>query len=128
MSDPTLSLCERCGLCCNGTLFHRVVLSEEEGRALASEPAIRLEIGEGGRTFLSQPCGALVGRSCSIYERRPRSCRVFDCKVLEGKAAGTWTTEQADDIVEEALRLIRERGVDALEVTMFMRRYFFKME
>jgi hypothetical protein len=70
------ALCLSCALCCDGTLFGGAPLEPDE-----VEPAVRA----GLRVFRSdfeQPCAALRGCSCSIYEARPRACRKFECRLL----------------------------------------------
>lgn len=71
------TLCQSCGLCCDGTLFQKVLLRPEE-----LEPAKKhgLHVVE-NKGFL-QPCPKLVERSCSIYEHRPSVCKSFTCRLF----------------------------------------------
>jgi uncharacterized protein len=82
MDTDLASLCQSCGLCCDGSLFGLVVLAPEE-----VEPARRrrLPLVASGRGF-EQPCAALDAevdgrRTCSIYAERPLSCRKFSCRL-----------------------------------------------
>jgi Fe-S-cluster containining protein len=85
--DPLHTLCQSCGLCCDGSLFGRATLEpEERGPARKN----RLRVLDHTSAF-EQPCSALVtvetpsgaGRSCSIYLERPLSCRRFTCRLYE---------------------------------------------
>jgi Fe-S-cluster containining protein len=72
-------LCRSCGLCCDGSLFGRADLTEEE----VSRARRHLDVLPSGKGF-SLPCAALSpDRSCSIYEDRPQSCRGFTCRLYE---------------------------------------------
>ena len=70
-------LCQSCGFCCDGSLFHRARLLPEE-----VEPAKK----KGLRVFqdvgFEQPCPKLENRACTIYDERPTVCRKFACKLL----------------------------------------------
>lgn len=66
-------LCRACGLCCDGSLFGRVPLAEDE--------RVHLPLAPGGNAF-DQPCPAHVDDACTIYETRPRACREFTCRLL----------------------------------------------
>jgi hypothetical protein len=82
------SLCQSCGLCCDGSLFGRVDLETEEVEGARKR---RLRVVRGGTSF-EQPCSAFAvaaarrpgdrGR-CTIYEDRPLSCRRFVCRLYE---------------------------------------------
>ena len=105
--DPNLttSLCTHCGLCCDGSLFADVELV---GPAEAKRLEIMgLEVEDTDAGLLSQPCAALRGRRCGIYEHRPKCCRTFECQLLQDVEAGAVPLERAKDQVAEALRQIR---------------------
>jgi Fe-S-cluster containining protein len=78
-------LCQSCGLCCDGSLFGRVVLQPGEVETARRH---RLRVLASGRGF-EQRCAALeapgpVGQHrCAIYGERPRSCRNFTCRLYE---------------------------------------------
>jgi uncharacterized protein len=104
----TDTLCTRCGLCCDGSLFADVELaSGDEASALE---VIGLEIedddGDDGG-LLVQPCAALKGRRCSIYPHRPDCCRTFECRLLERVKRGEVGVEQGKEKIEETLRQIQ---------------------
>lgn len=83
-------LCLDCGLCCDGTLFGTGRL-EAADSALARETVLA---GEAPGTF-RQPCAALEGKLCRIYEQRPAACRAFDCTLVRELAAGHGSLEEA---------------------------------
>jgi uncharacterized protein len=87
MDSELVSLCQSCGLCCDGSLFGRAGLSPEEvSRARKNG----LHVLDNAECF-EQPCRALASsgaaldgnRVCSIYGERPRSCRTFTCRLHE---------------------------------------------
>lgn len=103
----TDTLCTRCGLCCDGTLFADVEL-------VGPAEAVRVEImgleidDEGtGAGLLSQPCAALRGRRCGIYAHRPKCCRVFECRLLQDAQRGAVTVERATEEIAGAQKQIR---------------------
>jgi hypothetical protein len=77
VTATTGDLCLSCGLCCDGSLFWAVPVGEGE------DVPVPLD-GEGR---LRQPCACFAGR-CTVYDRRPASCRSFDCRVLQTVRAG----------------------------------------
>ena len=103
----TDTLCTRCGLCCDGSLFADVELANG-GEASALE-VMGLEIedadeDDGG--LLLQPCGALKGKRCSLYPHRPDCCRTFKCLLLQGVERGAVGVERANEKIAEALKRI----------------------
>jgi len=103
----TESLCTRCGLCCDGSLFADVELaSSDEATGLE---VMGLEIEEDdadGARLLVQPCGALKGRRSTIYPHRPECCRAFECRLLQEVERGMVGLDQAKEQVAEALKRI----------------------
>jgi Fe-S-cluster containining protein len=88
MEGDLATLCQSCGLCCDGSLFGRVDLGPDEVEPMRKR---RLRITDGGRTF-EQPCAALTSgetavktdvRVCSIYDQRPSSCHRFVCRLYD---------------------------------------------
>lgn len=78
--DRTLEhLCRACGLCCDGSLFGRARLAPDEVTS-ARTHRLRVVANEGS---FEQPCSALVDRTCTIYQARPRACRAFTCRLYE---------------------------------------------
>jgi len=92
-------------MCCDGTLFHSVLLQiGEDSRRLAS---LGLKIKKrGGQTFFYQPCPTHHSGQCRIYPDRPRRCREFNCQQLLRLADGKTTETQALEIIGQARRLV----------------------
>ena len=80
-NQPIDRLCAACGLCCNGVLFHSVLLqSGDSARALS---ALGLKIKrKAGTQFFFQPCPAHREGRCAIHARRPARCQQFRCRQL----------------------------------------------
>ena len=105
--DMTGTLCTRCGLCCDGTLFADVELvGEPEARRLEIM-GLDVDESDAGASLLSQPCAALKGRRCVIYAHRPQCCRRFECHLLQEVQGGAVTLERGAELVAEAHERIR---------------------
>lgn len=85
-AEISSSLCRECGLCCDGSLFERVFLGEEDDAKRLSE-LLPLRA-DGDRMFFLQPCAAWRGSCCAIYADRPGVCRRFRCELLKGVESG----------------------------------------
>jgi Fe-S-cluster containining protein len=95
------SLCLGCGLCCDGTLFDHVSLSEAEAFAarVRSLPVA-------GGTDFRHPCPAhLSDGRCSIYEKRPHVCAQYQCRVLKRFGAGELGYQESLDKIHRLKRL-----------------------
>ena len=105
-------------MCCDGTLFHSVLLQPgEEPRQLSS---LGLKIKKkGGQTFFYQPCPAHHKGECRIYPDRPHRCRQFNCQQLVRLAEGKTTEPQALETIREARRMVSqvEQLMDQVEET-----------
>jgi hypothetical protein len=94
------TLCQSCGLCCDGSLFAFVSVEPDEGPALLARD-IALELRKDGSYRMRQICTGLQGTRCSVYEIRPRACRSYTC--LLGTAL-----EQGEVSLDDALGLVGE--------------------
>ena len=102
----TDTLCTRCGLCCDGSLFTDVELA---GRAEATRlEVIGLEIEDDDTNgaLLLQPCRAVQGKRCGNYAHRPEWCRTFECRVLQGVRRRTAGAKRAGEQIAETLERI----------------------
>ena len=90
-------LCLDCGLCCNGVMFDRVMLQPGDNPKALKAHGLKIK----RREFFPQPCIALCGTKCTMYQHRPTRCRLFECRQYQQVAAG----ELAE---AEALNRIRE--------------------
>lgn len=95
-TPPGGDICLECGLCCNGGIFGRVRLTDED-RARLHAASVDTPPDE-----LPQPC-PFWGGSCSIYSARPGSCRQFRCKLLRGLDEGSIGFAEARSHVKTAL-------------------------
>jgi len=103
----TDTLCTRCGLCCDGSLFADVELANGDEASTLEVMGLAIEdldVDEGG--LLLQPCGALKGIQCSIYPHRPDCCRTFKCRLLQEVERGMVGVERAKEKIAEALKRI----------------------
>jgi Fe-S-cluster containining protein len=111
--DPSLTdtLCTQCGLCCDGSLFGDVELAGR--REATGLEILGLEIeDDGDREVLIQPCRALQGTRCSIYEHRPQCCRTFECRLLRDVRRGAVSVERAQARIAETREQIgRVKGL-----------------
>jgi len=101
----TDTLCTRCGLCCDGSLFADVELAGPAESAGLEVMGLEIEDEDGG--LLVQPCGALQGKRCGIYAHRPECCRTFECRLLQDVRRGAVGVERAGELVAEALKRVR---------------------
>lgn len=95
-----MSLCLSCGFCCDGTLFDRVPLSEGDDVRIRQWLHVAPQDHHG-----TQPCCALEGTRCRIYDARPRTCRRFRCLLLEAHDAGEVSEREARVIVDQVRQL-----------------------
>ena len=103
--EPSLTdvLCTRCGLCCDGSLFADVELAGAHEAAGLEVMGLAIEEGDrDGVHLLLQPCRALKGTRCSIYEHRPGCCRTFECRLLQEVRRGAVSVEEALGKIAEA--------------------------
>jgi hypothetical protein len=100
----TDTLCIRCGLCCDGSLFADVELASSDEASALEVMGLEIEEEEGG--LLLQPCAALKGKRCSIYPHRPDCCRTFECRLLQEVKRGEVGVERAKEKIAETLKRI----------------------
>lgn len=103
----TDTLCSRCGLCCDGSLFADVELTSGDEASALEVMGLEIEDDDdNGGGLLLQPCGELKGRRCSIYPHRPDCCRMFECRLLQEVKRGMAGVERAKEKIAEALKRI----------------------
>jgi hypothetical protein len=105
-------LCQRCGLCCDGTLFTHVSLQPVEVDAARRNALDVVELVDGSPA-LRQRCTALEGRRCACYLERPDGCRRYRCRLLSALAGQELSFGEALSVVEQAHALLAalERGL-----------------
>jgi Fe-S-cluster containining protein len=104
----TETLCTKCGLCCDGTLFADVELVGQAELARLEIMGMDVENEARNVGLLSQPCAALRGTRCGIYAHRPKCCRVFQCDLLQSAERGDVTVERALEQIVDAREQIRQ--------------------
>ncbi len=109
-------LCLSCGICCNGVLFKDVELQPDDDPDYLRSLQIPL-IKRGAKQCFKQPCSALDGFHCRIYENRPQHCRNFECALYKSVCAGRIEMEAALRLIRTTLkraervrRLLRQLG------------------
>jgi uncharacterized protein len=100
----TDTLCTKCGLCCDGSLFADVELAGRRESAGLEAMGLEIEDDDVSGDLLVQPCRALRGKRCSIYAHRPECCRTFECRLLQDVRRGAVTAERATEHIAEALK------------------------
>ena len=88
-------LCTRCGLCCDGTLLGDVELTGPAEAARLELLGLDVDGDDADAELLSLPCAALCGTRCGIYTQRPRSCRTFECRLLQDTRRGIVSVDAA---------------------------------
>ena len=100
-------------MCCDGTLFHSVVLQPTDSPRTLSSLGLTLKRKPGLTTF-RQPCSAHRNNQCNIYENRPSRCRLFNCQQLLRVASGEITQSSAQEIIAST-REKRNQVVEKIE-------------
>jgi len=107
------ALCTACGFCCDGRLFSLAPLtpSEAEWARRRRLPLVQ----HAASVSLEQPCGALEGTRCTVYDERPESCRKFVCVLLDQVTCGEISLETALERVAAARETPNEETMSAFE-------------
>ena len=116
----TDTLCTRCGLCCDGTLFGDVELTGPAEATRLEIMGLEIDEDEANADLLALPCTALRGTRCGIYAHRPACCRGFECRLLLDARRGAMSVERAMEHIAVARKQIRR--VLALLVRLETRR------
>jgi len=99
-AQHSAQLCQACGICCNGTLFSYVDITQKEAQTLKSTP-LKIYPNKKGKPSFGQSCRALSGTSCSIYDKRPYVCRTYLCALTRNVLNGRTDLKSALDIVSD---------------------------
>lgn len=105
VSDVEQSLCVRCGLCCDGTIFERArIFPADDLAQLAADGFILVTAAE--RIGFALPCHHHQDRICTVYQQgRPHVCHTFRCALLHRLEAGELSCEEALARIEHAVAL-----------------------
>lgn len=101
-------LCLSCGLCCDGSIFTVIPLSQN--KILSGKNQVPLhDISRQKSNFLEQPCSHYIGNSCSIYHdpSKPHVCSQFKCRLLFELKNKTASRSECLSIIRDAKNQIR---------------------
>lgn len=98
------ALCMQCGLCCDGTFYGSVVVAQDE-RPRLERVGLRI-VQEDGATAMPQPCSALRGRLCAVYEARPTACAAYECLLRKNVSTGARSMDEAIAAVAQMRSLL----------------------
>lgn len=108
------SICVSCGLCCDGTIFRNLELTD--GDDCQTLEAVGVVLTRKDDRFVAlQRCAALDDTKCRVYAGRPQICRDFQCLLLQEHEAGEVDTAEALALIDKTIQL-RDRvraGVDS---------------
>lgn len=109
-AEDAASLCVSCGLCCDGTLFGFVPVTDDEADTLQHRlPMHRDE--ESGESQFSQCCVALGTGGCGLYADRPIVCSSYQCSLLRRVNAGELDRDDGLDVIDRIRVLVARLDV-----------------
>ena len=90
----TDTLCTRCGLCCDGTLFGDVELRGPREATRLAILGLDVDTDDADAELLALPCRGLRGTRCGVYAYRPHAAAPSSagCCRTPGGAPSPWTT------------------------------------
>ena len=103
----TDTLCTRCGLCCDGTLFGDVELAGRREATRLEAIGLDVDADDADVELLSLPCRGLRGTRCRVYAHRPSCCRTFECRLLQNAARGAVSVDDALTTIAETKAKVR---------------------
>lgn len=92
------TLCQECGICCDGTLFSFVKIYPEEVKK-TKNLGITVYKDKNAQNVFDLGCPRFVEGSCTVYLERPRKCCSFSCKLQRDVMNGTIKYEESLKIV-----------------------------
>ena len=95
-------LCLECGMCCDNTMFGRVVVEEDEARTIRGLGIEIIEYDDGELSF-NQPCPRLCDKKCQVYESRPWTCESYVCETIKDLRRGDIFANEAQARIETVL-------------------------
>lgn len=110
-SSAASRLCTACGMCCDGTMFQIVRMQPGDVPAELGRLGLKIRCRD-GEYFMEQPCSGLQEKRCTVYERRPVRCRLFNCQQLGRLESGETTEAEALAMIIETRALVEKvRGL-----------------
>jgi uncharacterized protein len=114
LNSPEVSdICVTCGMCCDGTLFAKAVLSKDDTapdeQNIQKAKNLQMTIlEENGKYFFRLPCH-LFDKKCTVYDKeRPKVCGVFFCTPLKRYQADTLSLDAAAKIISNTRHINNE--------------------
>lgn len=125
-----VNLCLGCGICCDGTLFSRVVLKEGDDAVRLRSHGFTIQQRD-EESFFSQACHGFSNGCCTVYDDRPRTCRRFSCDLYRRHEAGEvgeeaalrairTTTELRDRVRTELLEVLDDTSITSVHELQVM--------
>lgn len=110
-------VCLACNMCCDGSMFTHVGVSEDEKPFVAERGF--LSSAADGSLRMQQGCRYLGhDGACGCYENRPNDCKAFNCNLLLSVEANFRTMAEAVEIAQEG-RVLREKTREAIAKAYF---------
>lgn len=100
-----IELCLSCGLCCEGVIFNRAALKDDEIRLAKDYNLDYFPAGEEKFAF-RLPCHLYQDNKCSIYLSRPDACKRYRCDLLKRLTSGNIDLEESKQIVSQVKSLM----------------------
>jgi hypothetical protein len=112
--------CIGCGLCCDGTIFNKAIVTPgEETRLLAHGMELATK---DDQTFFKLPCHYASCGQCTNYQDRFDICRSFRCELLKRYQAGDIDLVEARATVEKALEMVSVVKADDERAALYRER------
>ena len=107
-NQQTLSaICTECGLCCDGSLFPKAHVIDEDDQATAQRLGLTT-FEESGKRYFKLPCPCF-DQLCTVYDvKRPHICKAFFCEPLKKANKGDISLEEATKKIKLAIQLRSE--------------------
>jgi len=106
------NICIGCGMCCDGTMFGSVCLSDGDSADQLRSSGIEVTVA-GDTTSFGQPCAAFRSGQCMVYEQRPSVCQGYRCLLLRRFEANEVSRSEALALIAQTMAL-RDRVRSAL--------------
>ncbi|WP_395745037.1 YkgJ family cysteine cluster protein [Prosthecobacter sp.] len=106
-TEAASRLCAACGMCCDGTMFQIVRMQPGEVPAELGRLGLKIRCRD-GEYHMEQPCSALVEKRCTVYDRRPVRCRLFNCQQLHRLENGETTAPDAMTMIVETRAMVEQ--------------------